>query len=123
MWFIVGPTSSYMLWSLYSHFMNSSSVIVDEDWIWIREPMDMKKIRWDEIVAFAEFNNDKERLLCLYLKDPKAHLKKLSVINRFLAKNEEEHLRTHVLIRETSIDNRLAELVKIVASKVPPINR
>lgn len=99
--------------------INRPTVIVEDDGIRIKEPVDLGLIRWDEIKTIDKFYNGAEQNLAIYLYDPEAHLKSLNAINRSFAQMAAFEVKTHVYIRDTHINHRMTELLQLLESMHP----
>lgn len=104
------PVGIFGIWQIMKNSKNRPSVIINDKGITINNPIELGFIEWEEIKRVRQEKILNKQLLCIDLKNPTNHKKKLAKIAKKQAETSEIRLNTHVVIMEKYVSYKTEEI-------------
>ena len=115
---ILIPVGIFGIWQVMKNSKNRPSVIINDKGITINNPLELGLIEWEEIDGVRQEKILNRQLLCIDLKNPVHHKKRLNKIAKKQAETSEPKLKTHVVIMEKYVSYRIDEIKTKVQEKI-----
>lgn len=115
---ILIPVGIFATWQVMKNSKNRPSVIMNDKGITINNPLELGLIEWKEIDGVRQEKILNKQLLCIDLKNPVHHKRRLNKITKKQAETSELKLKTHVVIMEKYVSYRTHEIKTTIDEKI-----
>ena len=115
---ILIPVGIFGIWQVIKNSKNRPSVIINDKGITINNPLELGLIEWGEIDGVRQEKILNRELLCIDLKNPIHHKKRLNKITKKQAETSEPKLKTHVVIMEKYVSYKIDEIKTKIEEKI-----